>query len=121
MAGTMRLTDGGDTIDFSPVLGYDSPYARREAVHITLNGTRYTHKWNQKERHEVPLINISQANRDIFYTWWDDKTALTFTPDLDGAPGTTLSVRLMNPAFPLQLFNLASFDTYAGALVIVEV
>lgn len=121
MAGTMRLTDGGTTIDFSPILGYDSPYARREVVNITLSGKRYTHKWNQKERHDVPIINISQANRDQYYTWWDAKTELTFTPDLDGAPGTTITAKLMSPDFSFQLFRLKSFNTYAGTLVIIEV
>jgi len=120
MAGTMRLTDGADTIDFSPILGYDAPYARREVVNITLSGKRYTHKWNQKERHDVPLINVSEADRDQYYIWWNAKTALTFTADQDGAPGTTITARLMNPDFPLQLFNQASFITYAGTLTIVE-
>ena len=121
MAGTMRLTDGVNTIDFSPILGYVSPFARRESVNVTLSGKRFTHKWNMKERHDVPLINVSQADRDQYLTWWDAKTELTYTPDQDGAPGTTFTVKLMNPSFPFRLFNLASFETYRGTLVIVEV
>ena len=121
MAGTLRLTDGVNTIDFSPILGYVSPYARQEAVNVSLSGKRYVYKWAQKEQHEVPIINVSAADKAQFYTWWNAKTELTFTPDLDAAPGTTLTAKLMNPTFPLQLFNLASFVTYRGTLVIVEV
>lgn len=121
MAGNMRLTDGVDTIDFSPILGYDSPYSRREAVNVTLSGKRFTHKWNQKERHDVPLIDVSQADRDQYFTWWDTKVELTFTADQDGAPGTTITAKLMNPDFPFQLFHLKFFSAYAGTLLIVEV
>jgi len=121
MAGTMRLTDGGNTIDFSPILGYSLPYARREAVNTTLSGKRFTHKWNMKERHDVPLINVSQADRDQFFTWWDAKTELTYTPDFDAAPGITVTVKLMGDTFLLQLFNPASFVLFAGTLIIVEV
>ena len=121
MAGTIRWTDGGDTIDLSPVLGYVSPYRRRESVNVTLSGKTFTHKWNQKLREDVPLMNVSAANRAQFFTWWDSKTKLTYTPDLDGAPGTTFTVKLMGDTFPFQLFNPASFDTYAGALLVVEV
>lgn len=121
MAGAMRLTDGGTTIDFSPILGYVAPYARREAVNVTLSGKRFTHTWNQKERHDIPIVNVSAANKATYYIWWNAKTELTYTPDLDGAPGTTITVKMLSSDFPLQLFNLASFDTYAGTLVLVEV
>lgn len=121
MAGNVRWTDGGDTITLSPVLGYVSPYARRESVNVTLSGKRKVHKWNQKLREDVPLVNVSQADRDQFYTWWDSKTELTYTPDQDGAPGTTYPAKLMGDAFPLQLWRLKDFDTYAGTLVVVEV
>ncbi len=121
MAGQMRLTDGVDTITFSPILGYELPYARREAVNITISGKSFVHKWNMKELHEPPLINVSQASRDQFFTWWDEKTELTFTPDFDGAPGTTITAKLMGDEFPFQLFNPASFDTYRGTLIILEV
>jgi len=121
MAGNMRLTDGGNTVNFSPILGFATPYARREAVNVTISGKRFVHKWHQKRLDDSPLVNVSQADRDQLFTWWDSKTELTWTPDLDGAPGTTFTVKLMNPIFPLQLFHLKDFDVYAGTLVIVEV
>lgn len=121
MAGNIRWTDGGNTITLSPILGYVSPYRRRESVNVTLSGKTFTHKWSQKLRENVPLVNVSAANRNQFYTWWNAKTELTYTPDLDGAPGTTYTVKLMDDSFPLQLFNLAVFNTYAGTLIVVEV
>lgn len=121
MAGTVRFTDGGNTIDISPVLGYITPYARREAVNVTLSGKRYTHKWNMKERAELPFIDVSQSDRDQFFAWWDAKTELTVALDQDGAPGTTITAKLMGDTFGLQLFNPKDFDKYAGTLLIVEV
>lgn len=121
MAGNVRWTDGGDTITLSPILGYVSPYARRESVNATLSGKTFVHKWNQKLREDVPLINVSAANRDQFYTWWNAKTELTYTPDFDGAPGTTYTAKLMGDDFPLQLFNPKSFDTYRGTIIVREV
>ena len=121
MAGVLRLTDGANTVDFSPILGYVAPYARQEAVNVTLSGRRQTVKWAMKERHDVPITNISAADRAQFLIWWDARTELTFTPDLDAAPGTTITAKLMNTTFPLQLFNPASFVTYGGTLVIIEV
>lgn len=121
MAGRIRLTDGGNTIDFSPTLGYERPYARRESVNVTLSGKRYVHKWNMKERLDPPIINVSQADHDQFFTWWDSKTELTCTPDLDAEPGTTFTAKLMGDDWALQLFSAASFVTYRGTLLIVEV
>lgn len=121
MAGNIRWTDGGNTITLSPILGYVSPYRRRESVNVTLSGKTFTYKWNQKLREDVPLVNVSQANRDQFFNWWDAKTELIYTPDFDDDPGTTFTVKLMGDTFPLQLFNQASFNTYAGSIIVVEV
>jgi len=121
MAGNVRFTDGGTTITLSPILGFILPYRRREAVNTTLSGKTFVNKWNQKERYDVPFINVSQSDRNQFFTWWDSKTELTFTPDQDGAPGTTITAKLMGDDFPFQLWNLKAFDTYAGTLVVVEV
>ena len=121
MAGNVRWTDGGNTITLAPILGYVSPYRRRESVNITLSGKTFTHLWSQKLREDVPLVHVSQANRDQFYTWWNEKIELTYTPDQDGAPGTTFTTKLMGDAFGLQLWRLKDFDTYAGSLVVVEV
>lgn len=121
MAGNVRFTDGGDTIDISPILGWTSPYARREAVNVTLSGNVKTHKWSQKLLESVPFTNVSSADRDQFYTWWNAKTDLTYTPDQDGAPGVTYTCKLMGDEFPLQLFNPASTTVYAGVLIVREV
>lgn len=121
MAGNIRWTDGGNTITLSPILGYDSPYRRRESVNTTLSGKTFVHTWSQKLLETVPLINVSAADRDQFFSWWDAKTELTYTPDFDGAPGTTFTAKLMGDEFALQLFILNNFAAYAGSLVVVEV
>lgn len=120
MAGNIRWTDGGNTITLSPILGYDSPYRRRESVNTTLSGKTFVHLWSQKLFETVPLINVSAAHRDQFFAWWNAKTELTYTPDFDGDPGTTFTVKLMGDEFGLQLFELKNFNTYAGSLVVVE-
>lgn len=121
MAGTIRFTDGVDTIDVSPVLGFRNPFARRESVNITLSGKTFVHKWSQKNFPEIPIINVSLANRDQFFTWWNVKTELTVTLDLDAFPAVTVTAKIMNPQFPLQQWNAAAFDTFAGALMVKEV
>ena len=63
MAGNIRWTDGGNTITLSPILGYESPYRRRESVNVTLSGKTFVHLWSQKLNESVPLINVSAANR----------------------------------------------------------
>lgn len=121
MAGVIRFTDGGTTIDVSPVLGFSNPFFRREAVNVTLSGKTFTHKWSQKELPSLPITNVSLSDRDQFFTWWDSKTQLTVTPDLDAFPGVTITAKIMNPAFPLQQFNLADFTIFAGTLIVKEV
>lgn len=121
MAGVIRFTDGVDTINVSPILGFRNPFDRREAVHVTLNGSVFTYKWNMKNLPEIPLVDVSLSDRDQFFTWWDEKTDLTITLDLDAFPGVTITGKLMNPAFPLQPWNAAEFDTFAGSLVVREV
>lgn len=121
MAGVIRFTDGVATIDVSPVLGFRNPFARRESVNVTLSGKTFVHKWSQKNLPEIPLINVSLANRDQFFTWWDAKTELTVTLDLDAFPGVTVTAKIMNPTFPLQQWNQKEFGTFAGSLMVKEV
>lgn len=121
MAGTIRFTDGVDTIDVSPILGFRNPFARRESVNITLSGKSKVHKWSQKNLPEIPLTNVSLSDRDQFFTWWNAKTELTITLDLDAFPAVTITGKLMNPGFPLQQWNAKEFDTFAGSLVVREV
>ena len=122
MADVMRLTDGVDTIDFNPrITGYRRPDLYFQTHNEALDGTLYIYeRGSPKQFHEVPVVNISSANAVILNGWCEDKTSLTFTPDLTGAPGTTKTVRIVNQSRPLQIMPIQWSSNYQGTLMIRE-
>ena len=116
----MRLKVDTDTVDFDPGKGYDAPDDLGATIVKTLDGTLYTYKRYHKERHEVPMDEISAASMALINGWWEDKTVVTFYPDYVAAPTGTISVKIVNSEKPLQKMY-PNWDLYAGELILREV
>jgi len=121
MADYMRLTYGGNSVDFSPREGFIIPTAYNRARHIAMDGTIYTYDWSTKLRWEVPVNNVAYADSVFVDAWWKAGYTLTFTPDLVNSPGVTKSVILMNEQAPLNMmFGTGWITKYEGTLIIQE-
>ena len=118
MADKMRLTDGVNTVDFSPRPGYDAPEDRRRSVHKALDGTLYIYEWSNKQSYNIPVSNIDSTDTGYIESWWQDTDELTFTPDL-GSPGTTYTIQIVNSTSPLQKM-FPHWDIYEGELILRE-
>ena len=117
----MKLTDGINTVEFSPRKGYEIPEERRRSIHRTLDGTLYIYEWGQKGKYEIPLVGISKTDKEQIETWWQNITKLTFYPDLVDSPGTSLSVRIINEERPLQMMAPLWNEKFEGTLILREV
>jgi len=101
--------------------GFDEPGRRLDVIYYAMDGTRYDYNLSKKKRWEAPVNNISAANYDTIYGWWDARTDITFTPDTD-SPGTTYTVRLANDTNPLRMMPGTTWDSkYEGTMIIEEV
>jgi len=118
---TMSLTDGVDTVNFSPREGYEVPEERKRSIHRTLDDTLYIYEWGHKGRYEIPVFNISSTDKEHIETWWQGMTKLTFVPDKINAPGTSISVRIINEDKPLQMIYPKWADIYEGNLILRQV
>lgn len=118
MADVMKLTDGSDTVNFSPLDGYDNPGAQRVSIHEAKDGTLYVYTWGQKSRYEPPINNISSTDAEQLNVWWAAKTQLTFYPDLENDPSGTVSVRIINEERPMQMMFLTWANKYEGTLIL---
>lgn len=124
MAGTMRLVAGGTTKDFSPLLNpaYHRPDDRDRQFFQAADGGRYYYDYGGKEDHIISLNDVSKADADQFNTWWQNRTMLTFSPDHDAAPGTTIYVKILNEQRPFQMFFPTGWqDRYNGTMELHEV
>jgi len=118
VADVMRLKDNGTTKDFSPIEGYDIPEDRRRSTNIAIDGTLYIYEWGGKKRYEIPVNNISKADADDINAWWRSRTVLTFYPNYADAPGTTVSVRIVNDDMPLQMMFGFWDSKFEGVLIL---
>ena len=123
MAENMRLTDGSETVDFSPVLdpAYNRPDNRKRAAFTASDKTKQWIDWGGKRKDSLTINDMTKTDADKINTWWSNLTMLTYTPDLT-APGTTVYVKLGNEQQPMQMW----FDTdwqqkYTGTLILNEV
>ena len=116
----MSLTDGVDTVTFSPRYGYAIPQDRTRNIYHSLNGDQIINEQAEHEQYEIPLNAISKTDYDLIYGWWDEMTKLTFTPDTD-APGTVYYVRIVNTENPLQMMSPHWATYYEGTLSLREV
>lgn len=121
MSDLMRLTDGMDTIDFAPAIGYDNPKEKREHVHIALDGTRFSYVYSRMERQEIPIVSMGSTDADLINGWWEFNNAVDFYPDYANTPGTFYSVDLVNEDQPLQMEPPFWADKYMGTIIVREV
>lgn len=122
MSETMRITDGSNTIDFSPVEGYTRPQEGDIVRHSAVSGKEYSYKFYTKRRWEVPVDFFSTADVTIISGWWSGLTQLTFYPDYSVNPATFYTVRLHNASDPLNTFHMASWeDKFLGVMIIREI
>ena len=122
MADVMKLALGATEVTFSPLLGgYDQPDDDDITIFEASEGTRYYSSWGKKQKHDVMLKGISKADADQLNTWWQSGNILTFTPDVSGAPATTIHVLLLNDRQPFQMwFDTGWQNNYEGQLIIHE-
>jgi hypothetical protein len=121
MGTTYRITDGTSSVDISPIRGQNDPENRGREVMTNKAGVGDAYDWGGKNVYEVPFNALSEANADQLITWWNNLTVLTFTPDLQGAPGTTKSVLIDEVPRPVQMWG-GNWDTlFAGLITLYEV
>ena len=116
----MRLRDNGNIVDFSPREGFEAPEDVREVLHYAMDGTPYRYKFGQKKRYEIPVNNISSSDKSDIESWWENKTELTFHPDYENSPGTTVDVIIVNERHPLRMMYPRWADIYEGTLILHE-
>lgn len=123
MANQMKLVAGGTTIEFSPLLSpdYEQPDDRDRKFFEADDGTRYYSDYGKMGKYSPALNNISKTDADQINTWWQNSTMMTFTADLQGAPATTIFVRLLNEQRPIQMWYPGWQAKYTGLLNIHEV
>ena len=137
-AGTITL-DAGETLTaaaegdlltlgivdfiFSPLVrsGYAIPENRRRNQYDGINGDLIINELYNKGKWIIPINNVSKADYDSVYTWWDNMLKLVYTPDTS-APGTTYTVRITNDTDPLSMmFGTGWAAKYEGTLILEEV
>ena len=116
----MRLSYSGTNFDFSPRDGYAIPQKRERETYRTPNGDLLSSEIYAIEEYSIPVNNISKADYDNIYAWWNDMRKMTFTPDL-AVPGTTITMRFANEENPLTMMALGWATKYEGVLELIEV
>ena len=118
MGEIYKITDGTSSIDISPIRGQNEPEARGREILRGKDGKEDVHEWGGTDVYETPFNNVSEAEADLLIDWWVNMTTLTFTPDLQGDPGTTLEVKIAEVARPMQVWG-GDWDTlFAGMLTL---
>ena len=124
MPDVMRLVAGGNTVTFSPILNpdYQQPDDIDRVIWDAEDGTRYWSDYGTIEDHRLSLNALSTTDSTQLNTWWQGRTLLTFTPDLTGAPSTTIFVRIMNERRPFQMrFGTGWDNKFEGRVDLHEV
>lgn len=121
MAEIYRIDDGTSSVDISPIRGQNEPESRGREVLRGKDGREDAHEWGGVEVYETPFNAVSKAEADLMIDWWENMTTLTFTPDLQGAPGTTRIVKIAEEVRPMQMWG-GDWDTlFAGMLTLYQV
>jgi len=124
MPERMQLTDGVDTITFSPLVSpeYDRDDSRYRGGFEPDSGDIQLYDLGGAQRHNLALNDLSKADADQLNLWWRNMTRLSFKSDLTGAPGTAIQVRIQGTQAPFQMDFPTGFQgRYEGALTIHEV
>ncbi len=120
MAERLRLTDGVDTIDLSPRPGWNIPQNRAREITEQKGGLIEIYEYGNKQMYEVPLNNISESDADQLISWWENLLSINFTPDLQGDPGTTVTVKIADMDRPMQMWGGDYDDKFAGVLTLYQ-
>lgn len=119
MAGTQKLTVGGNTATISPRAGYVETNDGLITHRITLGGKLYTYIWNYTNSYIVPLNNISATDAAYFESWRVAGSDITYYPDFDALPAWSVTVRIMNKTNPMRMMAHQGFNgtaLYEGVL-----
>lgn len=121
MGEIYKITDGTSSIDISPIRGQNEPESRGRQILRAKDGKEDAHEWGGKDVYETPFNNVSEADADLLIDWWENMTTLTFTPDLQNDPGTTLEVKIAEQVRPMQMWG-GDWDTlFAGMLTLYQI
>jgi len=121
MSMSMKLTYSTTDFLFSPRPGYAILQHREREQYAGINGDLNISEVYEQALYEIPLIAVPQADYANVYSWWDNMRKLTFTPDT-AVPGTTITVRIINPDDPLRMiFGTGWAGKYEGTLRLHEV
>lgn len=113
MAGTQKLTVGGNTVTIYPRAGYEEPNMGRITHRDTLGGVTYSYIWYYKDSFQVVLNNISATDAASLEGWRVLGQDIQFIPDFDVAPGTSITVRITDKTNPLRMMAHQGFNTTA--------
>ena len=115
-----RLTDGVDTVDFDAKVR--QPNLFFETWNESLKGDLSIYKrGDMKKLYHLTLGIMPSADAAIINEWHKDKTSLTFTPNLPGAPGTTVTGRIINEGSrPFDMGDHPYDTNYTGTMVFRE-
>lgn len=99
---TQRLNFGGDTIDFAELQNNIQADDLDHIIHKDKSGgTTVLRRTGQTEWPAIDVVcTESEANVTI-RTWIANRSQVVFTPKQTSAPGTTHTVRIINPTFPM--------------------
>lgn len=118
----MRLTDGTNIVDFSPV--QDSLMTSRimdASRWRSRSGLGYSHLFfTDKFRYEFGLNIYVKSDADQINTWRKNNIVLTFTSDRQNNPGLTKCVLIVNEGDPMQQFTPQWKKNYTGTVNLEE-
>ncbi len=122
MAEKIRISYSGSNVDISPLVsaGYEEAEDRVRSSMKALDGTHHVYEWSSKKRYTIPVNAISSADYALVLSWWQNIRSITYYPDYDAAPGTSITARVINETNPLAPME-GKWDTYAGVIVVREV
>ena len=123
MGYEMKLTYTTTVFIFSPLVdsGWAIPENRIRHQYDGVNGDLIINEISAKGKWVIPVNDVSKADYDNVYLWWDTMLKLTYTPDTD-APGTTVTARITNDTDPLSMmFGVGWASIYEGTLILEQV
>ena len=85
-----------------------------------VNGTEKIHQWYAKGKWDIPIVFLPRVDADVINTWAENKTQLTFYPDLINSPGTSYIIRFKNDEKPLDALSGPYWHIYYGGTLTLE-
>ncbi len=99
---TQRLTFGGDTIDFAELRNNIQADDLDHIIHKDkAGGTVILRRAGQTEWPAIDVVCTEAEADTTIRTWMANRSQLVFTPKQTTASGTTHTVHIINPTFPM--------------------